>query len=60
LKIKLKAHNFYTIEVIGAGSQVVLNTFTEHNFQDLLKKMAKALERVRTPGKDYFEGDGGH
>jgi hypothetical protein len=29
-------------EVIKAGSQVVLNTFKERDFQDTFKKMAKA------------------
>jgi hypothetical protein len=36
LRIKLKGHRFDTIEVIEAESQVVLNTFTEHDFQDKL------------------------
>jgi hypothetical protein len=34
LKIKLKGRHFDTIEVIEAGSQAVLNTFTEHDFMD--------------------------
>jgi hypothetical protein len=44
LKIKLKGRHFDTIEVIEAESQAVLNTLTEHDFQDALK-MAEALER---------------
>jgi hypothetical protein len=38
LKIKLKGCHFYIIEVIEAESQAVLNTLTEHNFQDAFKK----------------------
>jgi hypothetical protein len=34
LKIKLKGHNFDTTEMIEAESQAVLNTLTEHDFQD--------------------------
>jgi hypothetical protein len=30
-------------EMIGAESQTVLNTFTEHDFQDAFKKMAEVL-----------------
>jgi hypothetical protein len=37
LKIKLKGHHFDTIEVIEAESQAVLNTLTEHDFQDAFK-----------------------
>jgi hypothetical protein len=38
LKIKLKGCRFDTIDVIEAESQVVLNTHTEHNFQDAFEK----------------------
>jgi hypothetical protein len=38
LKIKLKGHHFDTTEVIEAESQVVLDTLTEHDFQDAFKK----------------------
>jgi hypothetical protein len=34
LKIKLKDRHFDTTEVIEAESPVVLNTLTEHDFQD--------------------------
>jgi hypothetical protein len=34
LKIKLKGHHFYTIEVNETESQPVLNTLTEQDFQD--------------------------
>jgi hypothetical protein len=35
LKIKLKGRHFDTTEVIKAESQVVLNTLTERDFQDI-------------------------
>jgi hypothetical protein len=38
LKIKLKGRHFDTVEVTEAESQVVLNTLTEHDFQDAFKK----------------------
>jgi hypothetical protein len=34
LKIKLKGRHFDTTEVIEAESQAVLNSLTEHDFQD--------------------------
>jgi hypothetical protein len=37
LKIKLKDRHFDTVEVIEAESQAVLNTLTEHDFQDAFK-----------------------
>jgi hypothetical protein len=37
VKIKLKGRRFDTIEVMEAGSQTVLNTLTEHDFQDAFK-----------------------
>jgi hypothetical protein len=35
---------FDTIEVIEAESQAVLNTLTEHDFQDARKKLKKCWE----------------
>jgi hypothetical protein len=35
LKIKLEGCNFDTTEMIEAESQAVLNTLTEHHFQDV-------------------------
>jgi hypothetical protein len=35
LKIKLKGRHFVTNEVIETESQAVLNTLTEHVFQDI-------------------------
>jgi hypothetical protein len=37
-KIKLEGSHFDTSEVIEVKSQAVLNTFTEHNFQDAFSK----------------------
>jgi hypothetical protein len=37
LKIKLKGSHFGTIEVIEAESEAVLNTLTEHDFEDAFK-----------------------
>jgi hypothetical protein len=36
-KIKLKGRNSDTIELMEAESQAVLNTLTEHDFQDAFK-----------------------
>jgi hypothetical protein len=41
LKIKLKDRHFETSEVIEAESQAVLNTLTQHYFQDAVKKWQK-------------------
>jgi hypothetical protein len=51
LKIKLKFHYFDTIEVIVEESQAVLNTLTEHDFQNAFKKMAEMLGMVHTHGR---------
>jgi transposase len=59
LKIKLKGRHFDTIDVMEAESQAVLNTLTEHDFQDAFEKWQKRWERcIRVEG-DYLEGDGG-
>jgi hypothetical protein len=52
LKIKLKGRHLHTIEVMGAESQAVLDTLTEHDFQD-------AFKNGRSAEEGYFEGDGG-
>jgi hypothetical protein len=39
--MKLKGRHFHTTEAIGIESQAVLNTFTEHDFQDAFKKWQK-------------------
>jgi hypothetical protein len=43
LKIKLKGHHFDRIEVMKAESQAVLNTFTEHDFQDAFKNRERCI-----------------
>jgi hypothetical protein len=37
LKIKLKGRHFDTIEAMEADLQLVLNTLTEHDFQDAFR-----------------------
>jgi hypothetical protein len=55
LIIELKGRHFDTIEVIEAESQAVLNTLTEHDFQNAFKKGQKRRVRcIRAEG-----GDGG-
>jgi hypothetical protein len=41
-------------------AQAVLNTLTEHHFQDAFMKWQKRWERCIRAEEDYFEGDGGH
>jgi hypothetical protein len=50
---------FYTIEVIEAESHAVLNTLTEHDFQDAFKEIAEAVGTAHTRGRGFFEVDGG-
>jgi hypothetical protein len=59
LKIKLKCRHFDAIEVMEAELQVVLNTHTEHGFQDAFKQWQKRWERCIRLGGDCFEGDVG-
>jgi hypothetical protein len=59
LKIKLKGRRFDTTDVLEAESQAVLNTLTEHNFQDAFKKWQKRWEWCICVQGDYFEGDSG-
>jgi hypothetical protein len=44
--------------VIEAEVQVVLNTLTEHGFQDAFTKWQKHWERCICAEGYYFEGDG--
>jgi hypothetical protein len=39
---RLKGRHFDTVEVIETESQAVLNTLTEHDFQDAFKKWQSA------------------
>jgi transposase len=59
LKIKLKGRRFDTTEASEAESQTVLNTLTEHDFQDAFKKWQKCWEWCIFAEGEYFEGDGG-
>jgi hypothetical protein len=45
--------------VIEAESQEVLNTLTEHDFEDAFKKWQKRWEWCIHAEGDYFEGDSG-
>jgi hypothetical protein len=50
-KIKLDDRQFDTTEVIETESQAMLNTHTEHDFQDAFKKCQKRWERcISTEG----------
>jgi hypothetical protein len=58
LKLKLKGHNFDTVEVIEAESQTVLNTLTEPDFQNASKKWQARWEHCIHMEGEYFEYDG--
>jgi hypothetical protein len=45
--------------MIDSESQAVLNTFTEHDFQNALKKLQKRWEPLTREEGDYFECAGG-
>jgi hypothetical protein len=45
--------------MIEAESQAVLNTLTEHDFQDAFKEWQKRWERCIIAEGGCFEGDGG-
>jgi uncharacterized protein (DUF302 family) len=46
LKIKLKSRHFDTIKEIESESQAVLNTLTEHDFQNGFNKRQKLWMKV--------------
>jgi hypothetical protein len=48
LKVKLKGGHFDTTEVMEAESQAVLNSLTEHDFQDAFKNGRSAGDGVYT------------
>jgi hypothetical protein len=60
LKIKLKGCHVHTNEVTETELQAVLNTLTEHDFQNSFKKWKKRWEKCICAERDYFYGDGGH
>jgi hypothetical protein len=49
LKIKLKCPHFDTIDMIETESQAVLNTLTEHDFQDAFKNCGSAWNCAYAP-----------
>jgi hypothetical protein len=51
----LEDRHFDTIQVIEAESQAVLNSLTDHDFQDAFKKMS-ALGTVHTRGRELLQG----
>jgi hypothetical protein len=59
LKINLKDCHFDTTAVIEAESYVVLNTLSEHDFQDAFKTCQKRWERLIRREGAYFESGGG-
>jgi hypothetical protein len=54
LKIKQKGRRFDIVKIIMAESQAVLNTLTEHDFQDAVKKWRKHWERYIHVERDCF------
>jgi hypothetical protein len=44
--------------VIEVESQAVLNTLTEHDFQDAFKILQRCWEQLICMEGDYLEGDG--
>jgi hypothetical protein len=56
LKTKLKGYNFDTIVVTETESQAVLNTLTEHDFQEAFKKMEGALGMVHKCSRGLLRG----
>jgi hypothetical protein len=55
----LKGRHFVTTEVIEAELQAVLNTLTEHDFQDAFKKWQKRWDWCLCAEGDCFKVDGG-
>jgi hypothetical protein len=43
--------------VIEAELQAVLNTLTEHDFQDAFKNWQKRWKQCIRPEEDFFQGD---
>jgi hypothetical protein len=54
LKINLKGRHLNTTEVIEAESQAVLNTLTEHDFQNAFKNWQKSWESCLRAEGDCF------
>jgi len=56
--MKLKGRRFQT-EEIQAGSQTVLNTLRENDFQECFKNQERRWDHCQASEWDYFEGDAG-
>jgi hypothetical protein len=54
MKLKLKEHQFDTIEEIQAKSQRVLDTLTEKDFQEAFKKWRRRWDRCLHVGRNYL------
>jgi hypothetical protein len=59
MKSKVKGRRFDAIEEMQAESQRELDTLTEKNFQEALKKWSRWWNRCLHAGGNYFEGYGG-
>jgi hypothetical protein len=59
VKLKLKGHQFDTIEQIQAESRRFLDTPTENDFQEAFQKCRRRWDRYLHAGGNYFESDGG-
>jgi hypothetical protein len=55
--MKLKGSRFDTIEMSEAELKAVLNSVTEHDFQNAFKKWQKCWEQCIHVEGDYFKGD---
>jgi hypothetical protein len=58
MKFELKRRPFDTIQEIEAETPRVLDTLTEKNFQEALKKWRRRWDRCLLAEGNYFEGDG--
>jgi 23S rRNA maturation mini-RNase III len=56
VKIKLNGRHFDTTEVVEAESQAVLNSLTDHYFQDAFKKWLKRWELRALAERGLGEG----
>jgi hypothetical protein len=59
MKLKLKGRRFDTIEKIQAEWQTVLDTMTEHKFQEAFQKWRRRWDLCLHEGGNDFECDGG-
>jgi hypothetical protein len=60
IDVKLRARHFGTIEVMETELQAVLNTLSEHDFQDAIKKWQKRWEwckHAKGEGAELFRYD---